>query len=104
MLLMKWKKYFFFICLILLIYDMLDYDMLFYFILKINSFNLISSLNFSSKNKDEICVEAKIIKKTCLSVKTQTELLNLIQTNLKDLKQTMTKKNKKYYVIFIYNF
>jgi len=101
---MKEFFFFLFICLILLIYDILDYDMLFYFIFKINSFNLISGLNFSSKNKGEICVEAKIIKKTCLSVKTESELLNLIQTNLKDLKQTMIKKDKKYYVIFTDNF
>ena len=71
---------------------------------KINFFGLIFFLNFSSKNKNEICVEVKIIKKTCLYVKTEIELLSLIQTNLKNLKRTMTKKGKKYYVIFIDNF
>ena len=76
---------------------------LFYF-LKINFLSLIYGLNSSSINKYEICVEAKTIKKTCGFIKTETELLSLIHTDLEDLKQTMIKGGKKYYVIFIDDF
>jgi hypothetical protein len=69
-----------------------------------NSFGLISSLNYSSINKYEICVEAKITKKTYASVKRETELLSLIHTDLGDLKQIMIRGDKKYYVTFIDNF
>ena len=62
---------------------------------KMNSLGLISSLNSSSINKYEICVEAKITKKTCASVKRKTGLLSLIHTYLGDLRQTMTRRCKK---------
>ena len=52
-------------------------------------------------NKHEICVKAKITKKTYVYVKRETELLSLIHTDLGDLKQTMIKGGKKYYVTFI---
>jgi hypothetical protein len=42
-------------------------------------------------NKHEICVKAKITKKTYVYVKRKTELLSLIHTDLGDLKQTMIK-------------
>jgi len=82
---------------------MLDYDMLAY-LKKTNYFSLISCLNSLYMNKYEICVEAKITKKTCAFVKRKTELLSLIHINLGDLKQTMIKEDKKYYVTFIYDF
>ena len=71
---------------------------------KMNSLDLIFCLNSSSMNKCEICVETKITKKTCASVKRETELLSLIHTNLEHLKQTMTRGGKKYYVNFIDDF
>ena len=55
-------------------------------------------------NKCEICAEAKITKKTYASVNRETELLSLIHTNLRDLKQTMTRGGKKYYITFINDF
>ena len=69
-----------------------------------SSLGLIFCLNSSFINKCEIYVEAKITKKTCVSVKRETELLSLIHTNLEDLKQIMTRGGKKYYVTFIYDF
>ena len=51
-----------------------------------NSLGLISSSNYSSMNKCEVCVEAKITKKTCTSIKRETNLLSLIHTELGDLK------------------
>jgi hypothetical protein len=69
-----------------------------------SSIGFTYGLNSSSINKCEICVEAKITRKTCASVKRKTELLSSIHTNLGDLKQTMTKRGKKYYMIFTNDF
>ena len=63
-----------------------------------NSLGFISSLNSLSMNKHEICVEIKNTKKTYVSVKRETELLNLIHTDLGYLKQTMIRGGKKYLI------
>ena len=52
-------------------------------------------------SKCHICVESKIMKKTCYSVECQTELLGLIHIDLVDLKQTMFRSGKNYFVTFI---
>jgi len=74
------------------------------YIKKMQSLGLINGINNSCMDKCEICVETKLSKKTCSSVLRETELLNLIHTDLGDLKQTMIRGGKKYYVIFIDNF
>ena len=51
--------------------------------------------------KCEICVESKLTKKSCPSVQRETELLGLIHFDLADLKQTMTRGGKSYFVTFI---
>jgi len=51
--------------------------------------------------KCDICVEAKKTKKVCYYVECQTKLLGLIHTDLVDLKQTMTRGGKIYFVMFI---
>jgi len=56
------------------------------------------------KSKCDICVESKITKKTCHFVECQTKLLGLIHTDLADLKQTMSKGGKNYFVTFIDDF
>jgi len=55
-------------------------------------------------NKCDICVESKITKKTCHSVKRQTELFGLIHIDLANLKQTMSIGGKNYFVTFIDDF
>jgi hypothetical protein len=40
-------------------------------------------------------------KKPCKSITRETELLGLIHSDLGDLKHTMTRGGKKYYVIFV---
>jgi len=71
---------------------------------KMNSFGLISGLNSSFMNKCKIYDEAKITKKTCECIKRKIGLLSLIHTYWRDLKQTMTRRCKKYYVILIDDF
>ena len=41
-----------------------------------------------------MCVETKITKKSWVTIQRETELLNLIHTNLSDLKQIMTRGGK----------
>lgn len=71
---------------------------------KMQSLSLISGLDSNNFDKCEICAKAKITKKLCFSVNRETELLSLIHTDLGDLKQTMTRGGKRYYVTFIDNF
>ena len=49
----------------------------------------------------DICVEVKLSRKPCISVEREFELLNLIHTDLGNLKQTMTRGGKRYYITFI---
>jgi len=55
-------------------------------------------------NKRDICVESKITKKTSHSFERQTELLGLIHTDSVDLKQTISRGGKNYFVTFINDF
>ena len=68
---------------------------------KMQSLGLISGIETNTIDKCQICIETKITKKTCISVDRETELLSLIHTDLEDLKQTMTRGGKRYYVTFI---
>ena len=52
-------------------------------------------------SKCQICVTSKLTEKTCSSVTRETKLLELIHFDLGDLKQTMTRGGKKFYVTFI---
>ena len=48
-----------------------------------------------------MCATSKLTRKTCGLVTRETKLLELIHSNLGDLKQTMTRGGKKFYVTFI---
>ena len=71
---------------------------------KMHSLGLISGFNSSYTNKCEIFAKAKITKKTCAYFNRETKLLSLIHTDLGDLKQTVTRGGKKYYITFIDDF
>ena len=58
----------------------------FSYIKNMQSLDLITDLDSINYDKCEICVEAKITKKSCFSVNRETELLSLIHTDLGDLK------------------
>lgn len=77
----------------------------FSYIQKMRNLGLINSSNKLCDKKCEICVETKLAKKPCPSVvERETELLGLIHTDLGDLKQTMTRGGKRYYITFIDDF
>ena len=54
--------------------------------------------------KCKICVESKLTKKSCPFVQRETELRGLIHYGLIDLKQTMTRGGKIYFVTFIIDY
>jgi len=71
------------------------------YIMKMQTLGLISGISDLCTNKCDICVEAKLTRKPCIFVEREFELLNLIHTDLGDLKQTMTRDGKRYYITFI---
>jgi hypothetical protein len=62
---------------------------------------IINSLSETNMDKCEIHAETKITKKPCNSICRETELLGLIHFDLGDLKHTMTRSGKQFYVIFV---
>jgi len=73
------------------------------YVMKLQQLGLIN-MHDKQNSKCNVCVESKITKKTCYYVKRQTEHLGLIHTNLADLKQTMSRGGKNYFVTFIDDF
>ena len=71
------------------------------YIKKMQSLGLLNNIDYSCLSKCQICVTSKVIKKTCESMSKETKLLELIHFDIGDLKQTMTRGCKKFYVTFI---
>ena len=71
------------------------------YIKKMQSLGLINNIDYSCLSKCQICATSKLTKKICGSVSKETKLLELIHYDLGDLKQTMTRGGKKFYVTFI---
>ena len=63
--------------------------------------SLIPKLSLENHGKCESCVESKTTKKSCKSIETESNLLSLIHSDLGDLKNTMTKGGKQFYITFI---
>ena len=71
------------------------------YIKKMHTLGLINNINCSCLSKCQICATSMLTRKTCGSVTKETKILELIHSNLGDLKQTMTRGGKKFYVTFI---
>ena len=63
--------------------------------------SLILKLSLENHGKCESCVESETTKKSCKSIETESNLLSLIYSDLGDLKNTMTKGGKQFYITFI---
>ena len=63
--------------------------------------SLIPKVSLENHEKCETCVESKTTKKSCKSINKVLELLNLIHSDLGDLKSTMTRGGKCFYITFI---
>ena len=63
--------------------------------------SLILKLSLKNHGKCEYCVESKTTKKSCKSIERESDLLSLIHSDLGDLKNTMTRGGKRFYITFI---
>nr|GEX50535.1 Pol polyprotein [Tanacetum cinerariifolium] len=64
-------------------------------------FNSIPNFHIESKYKCETCVEAKLTRTSFKSVKRKTEPLDMVHTDMCDLKSLPTKGGNKYFMTFI---
>ena len=71
------------------------------YIKKMQTLGLINNIDYSGLSKCQICATSKLTRKTCGPMTRKTKLLELIHSDLGDLKQTMTRGGKKFYVTFI---
>ena len=71
------------------------------YIKKKQTLGLINNIDYSGLSKCQICATSKLTRKTCGLVTRETKLLELIHYDLGNLKQTMTRGGKKFYVTFI---
>ena len=65
--------------------------------------SLIPNLSLENHGKCESCVESKATKKSCKSVERESDLLSLIHNNLGDLKNTITRDGKRFYIRFTFS-
>ena len=71
------------------------------YIKKMQTLGLINNIDYSGFSKCQIRATSKLTRKTCGSVTRETKRLELIHSSQGDLKQTMTRGGKKFYVRFI---
>ena len=72
---------------------------------RLRNMNLIPSISEETELKCPICVEAKHFKKPFKSIsKRQTELLELVHSDLADFKNSISRGGKRYYVTFVDDF
>ena len=64
------------------------------YIKKMQTLGLINNIDYSSLSKFQICATSKLTRKTCGLVTRETKPLELIHSDLGDLKQTMTRGGK----------
>ena len=73
----------------------------FSYIKKMVELSLIPKLSLENHGKCEVCVEFKTVKKSFKLVERESKLLNLIHSDLRDLKNSMTRGGKRFYITFI---
>ena len=73
----------------------------FSYIKKMDQLSLIPKLSLENLGKCEVCVESKTTKKSCKPIERESELLSLIHSDPGDLKNTMTRRGKRFYITFI---
>ena len=71
------------------------------YVKKMETLGLVNNIDYSGLSKCQICVTSKQTKKTYGLVTRETKLLELIHSDLRDLKQTMIRGGKKFYLTFI---
>lgn len=62
--------------------------------------NHIPAFQIDSKHKPKTCVEAKLTKSFFKSLEKTTEPLDLIHSDVRDLKLIQTREGNKYFITF----
>ena len=68
---------------------------------KLVNMNYLPKFELNPNHKCEVCVEAKLTKIHFQSVERSTEPLDLIHSDICDLKYVQTRGGKKYFITFI---
>ncbi|KAJ9543763.1 hypothetical protein OSB04_023470 [Centaurea solstitialis] len=68
---------------------------------RLSKLNCIPNCDFDSKYKCPVCVEAKLTRTSFQSIDRKTEPLDLIHTDVCDLKSISTRGGNKYFITFI---
>ena len=63
--------------------------------------NHIPAFNIDSKHKCETCVEAKLTRSSFQTIERNTEPLDLIHSDICDLKTVQTRGDNKYFITFV---
>jgi len=67
---------------------------------RLRNMRLVPNMNIENCSKCPICVEAKFVKKSFKSLTTRkTDLLELVHSDLEDFKNTMSRGEKKWYLL-----
>ena len=68
---------------------------------KMSNLGLLPKFDINKTHKCEICVESKLARKPFKSIERSSELLELVHSDLCDLKMTPTRSGRKYFITFI---
>ena len=68
---------------------------------KMANLGLLPKFDINETQKCEICVESKFARKPFKSIERSSELLELVHSDLCDLKMTPTRGGRKYFITFI---
>ena len=72
-----------------------------YSTLRLMAKNGLISYNDSDKDKCEVCIRSKIIKKPFPSVERSSQILDLVHTDICELNGVLTRGGKRYFITFI---
>ena len=68
---------------------------------KMTNLGLLPKFGVNKTHKCEICVESKFARKPFKSIERSSELVELVHSDICDLKMTLTRGGRKYFMIFI---
>ena len=59
------------------------------------------SYQYNNNNKCEVCIQAKMIKKPFSKVERNSQLLELVHSDIFEINGMLTRSGKRYFIIFI---
>ena len=59
------------------------------------------SYQYDDNNKCKVCIQAKMTKKLFLKVEKNSQLLEVVQSNISEINGMLTRDGKRYFITFI---